>query len=253
MINRRKFLKVSGAGVVGFSGVLGSENSDTIVVLTKDGHKKIQLNEGVSRKQSDSFVEAGVLTGGSGNIDVGDPYESRMYWAPQEFLDINLWAAAATVGPSVSENDRHGRVWLNKDNWNVTDYLLLHERAHNLGYEHGEGGIVNYERPDIYTDVPLDDVTKDVVENTDEVHDVVIGDNDSLIDAVSLWRDSLIGNSDISWAVSLWSNDDDVETVYTEDIGSRVTNRDEMDNGSINTGGYYRPFNRTNEGTGAWG
>jgi hypothetical protein len=86
-----------------------------------------------------------------------------VYWKPDVFFQEAGFPFAYAVATVAGDE-----IFLNKSKKsNINEYTILHELAHNLGYEHGDGGIVN-------TSVALDSTTGDRKTDRKSLNDVTI-------------------------------------------------------------------------------
>lgn len=195
------------------------------------------------------LVDAGIIHGTGGPMGDGD-YSSRMFWAPTDAIDIDGWVAAASIGTSEFESGRTGRIYWNSDKKVVTDYLFVHERGHNLGFKHEDGGILSYSAPDAY-EAKLSDVTKTIVEHTDGVTAVSWDEpDDAVVELLGAWTEGYITNDDLEYAYERHQDDPNGTEIFcTAYLREQLRNVD--DEVSINTGGLYRGANR-NGGTNSW-
>jgi hypothetical protein len=90
-----------------------------------------------------------------------------LYWVRTDAFETfpETWLGAATVGP---RSGQKGEIYLNEDAPFISDYVLYHERGHNLGYTHRDGGIMDYHAPDQINN-EIADPTKAIATNSDGI------------------------------------------------------------------------------------
>jgi len=196
---------------------------------------------------------AGTLNGPAGDlVDIDGDYESVIYWAPEDRYNWSMWSAAGSVGPSVYEDRERGRIYLNRDNWWENDYVLYHERGHNLGFYHEDGGIMDYTKPDAEIR-GLADTSKQIQQHSDGLKLFDWGNGTSEVKrAIRAWRNGHITTKDVRYCIQQWARGREHQDIYSPGyIKENIENADKWDQ-NIYTGGLYNERNQSWDGTTAW-
>lgn len=164
-------------------------------------------------------------------------YPSHMYWGPADHRSSRqkFWHAAASVGPSFHFNMDAGYIVLNKDYNDVTLFVLAHERGHNLGYGHDDGGIMSWEWRE--TDM-IHPTTRTIAANTDGL-ELLSWERSpvALRKLFGAWRQGHITTDDIWYLYRKWKNnpsEDDAEIYPTNEFVNVLQNETVHQGGDIN-------------------
>lgn len=163
-MNRRTYLALGVAGVCGCT--TPSSNSISCAVSYKSSDGMQGTTAEISLSDTDR-THATVLAGSGGPNVSFERYYSHIYWVGQNaFASLpETWLGAATVGP---KSGQKGEIYLNKNAPFISDYVIYHERGHNLGFTHSDMGIMSYHSPDQIS-THIADVTETVVKHSDGV------------------------------------------------------------------------------------
>lgn len=226
-----------------------------LIVTGDDGqHHHLTVDD-----EDSELTHAGTLHGSGQPVDAGDTYESRVYWTPQSYFEDRwgkYWVGAGSVGPHPNEGG-HGRIYVNQDNFWVNDYLIYHERGHNLGFRHHDGGLMSYDKPDIDSET-LDETTITIAKNSDGLH--ILNWDDGRIHTLKqlsqAWRDGHISLDDMRYAIRAWRRGASSMELYSDGYLNRQLDTDTAKEvgqyHAFHSGGLYRPLNETRDGTMAW-
>jgi len=177
-----------------------------------------------------------------GATDEYQSYTSEIYWVPQSVTAFSdKWVAAAKTEPVAvfNQTDAKSYIYLNKDAEFISDYILYHERGHNLGFFHSDGGIMSYDAPDMSKQT-VDDITKTIAQQSDGATYISWLDDD-LHQFYTKWRDGKISDETLEYVLSQYITDG------AEDIYSSGTILNQLqhvpENVQLNRGGLYRNGN----------
>lgn len=210
------------------------------------------VGEGAFNVNPSKLQYAGAISGSGTPLGVPE-YDSKIYWTPSNEVYFDEWMGAASIGSSTAESGTIGRIYLNIETPLLNEYLLYHERGHNLGYVHEDGGIMSYDAPDIADDTPAEP-TKTIAQNSAGLQTYEWSDPDTtIIELLKAWRDGFVTDADLEYAIE--QHDDDpsgMEFHGTNELSSEITilHDNPVD---IYEGGLYRPQNAdSSAGTYAW-
>jgi hypothetical protein len=241
-MTRRSVIKTAAAVAAGSYAV--SHHTETV-----------SAEEEIERSQYELF-EAGTLGGTGGPVGIDGSYPSKLYWASEDWFDGPFTIAAATVGPSEMEFGDAGRIFFNADNFYVSNYVLYHERGHNLGFRHDDSGIMSYGAPDSKFK-GLHETTITIKEHSDGLHTLDWSKGTETLErAISLWKNGYITSSDLRYCVNQWQSDASHKDLYSPaHIKKVLKNADRVNHAStgsanIYTDGLYRAENTGESGSG---
>lgn len=212
--------------------VTAANTTDTI-------EKDVKLIQDYSFNKDVEYEKAGIMTGTGKPIGLSGEFNSEMFWGENDLFDTENWLAAAPLGQSEYASGNNGAIWLNKSARALTDYTLVHERGHNLGYEHSDDGIMSYESTDSKLTDELSDVTRTIAKNTD---DVIIFDKNTknfYKEALNLWKNEYISSGDLEKVIE---KEKSTETIVTKRITDNIKGSP-LDNINTYTGGFYSDYN----------
>lgn len=218
-----------------------TENRPTQEALEYSVSFKTQDGFGGSKSErrvsSEKRTKAGVIT--------GDNLYSHVYWVEHDvFADLHEnWVGAGLIG--TRDGSHKSVVYLNTDAPYINDYVIYHERGHNLGFVHSDGGIMSYQTPDIYED-GISDPTQSIAESTNGLS-YIEWDTDARRQFRERWRNNMLTEDDALYAFGRRNGQSDI---YSN--GSVVSGLDNVpDSVKIHSGGFYRHGN-SDSGTFAW-
>lgn len=251
--NRRKFLSALGASIIAISPTsLQEQKYKEIVTFSDDRSKTIESSKSEAVYPNLDFPSAGVLHGTGHPVGIDGTYKSQMYWGPADYREDD-WIAVASLGPSPYEDSEAGHIVFNRDIYPINDYIVYHERGHNLGFRHGDGGIIDYYPDDRMSNV-LHETTKKIAHHSDGLHTIEWDGNEiyDFLKFYSVWQNGYITTFDIQYIWDKWQENDRGEDMYSSHyIKKQLKNNDEYEN-EVNTGGLYRLGNAGTSGTQAW-
>jgi len=207
--------------------------------------------------QPGTIDRAGALAGTGAPVGHSGPYPSVVYWAPPATVAADRWVAVASHGRSEYE-DAAGRIYLNRQRVaRLSTWVLAHERGHNLGLRHADGGLMDYAAPDIPSDsldTELADSTRTVAKHTEGLHLRSWGDREAALAAlVAAWQRGDLTDADMQYVGAEYVAEADGEVLWSDgSLAAAVDTSPASGEVTVEAGGLYRYGNRQGDGTGAW-
>ena len=236
-VQRRRFLELIATASVtsGITGMSSSTNKTDTEVTDDD---RCVVNTDTTSALSDTASKSTFTGSGTKDVDV--------FWESGGFFSAighkYAYATAHLGGSVIKLNERYAD--------QITDYTLLHELAHTLGYEHGDGGIVNLSTA-IYTGAEGDKGGRTLEQSTTDV-----GESFDAYDVYTDWDVTTLGELGASFAqeelligelgtagnrFAANSTIEDVHITHSHDgFGGKFSSGPQSDSSNVYAGRFYK-------------
>lgn len=241
-IGRRSFLtSIAAGGSIAGCLTNNTKHKQSVLYLTESGVQSKQVNQYLPQETD---KQAGIITGSGGpNYPDIDSYKSEIYWVEQdtypEFSDS--WLGAAKVYPTkiFDGKDAISYIFLNESAQFISDFVLYHERGHNLGFKHIDGGIMDYTVPDREIQ-STHKTTKEIAEHTDSLS-YIQWDERSFRKFYTKWKNNEIWDAAMLYALDQYMNNSTTDIYSNGAVAESLLNIPNDIN--LFGGGFYRPEN----------